>query len=50
MREMCGIDGAICCLNADQTCAQCPVMERIRQTQVAGQKLAMDIQRGVYKQ
>jgi len=49
MRESCGVDGAIC-TGPRETCDDCPVLVRVRQTQAAGQKLAADIQRGVYKQ
>ena len=49
MREMCGIDGAACTYDKTPSCDECPVLARVRQTQAAGQKLAADIQRGVYK-
>ena len=53
MREMCGIDGAACDQPGRGSCetpTECHIIERIRATQRTGQKLAQDIQRGVYKQ
>jgi hypothetical protein len=50
MREMCGLDGAICGYKSANSCEECPVLQRLKQTQDEGRNLAVKLQKEVYKQ